>query len=156
MAKNKNRAALNTSARASNGMKAYLKNYRQSPRKVSLVASLIQGKKVSVARQQLAFLPKRAAPAVAKLLDSAIANARSTGATVEELFVKSITVNKGAMQKRYRPFARGRSGTIRKTTSHVAIELGRNQVSGGREQVSGKKSAKTKKKQVSKNLEPNT
>src|SRR3989344_1917174 len=94
-------------------MKASLKNYRQAPRKVALVARMIRGKKVSVAKQQLAFLPKRAAPAIAKLLESVVANARAAGASPEELFIKTITVNKGKMQKRPRPFARGRSGVIR-------------------------------------------
>lgn len=137
-------------------MKAFLKNYRQAPRKVALVAHMIRGKKVVVAERELAFLSKKASPVFAKLLASAVANARAVGASPEELFIKTLTVNKGAMQKRGRPFSRGRSGVIRKTMSHVEIELGRVQAPGAREQVSGKKSAKTKKKQVPKNLEPNT
>lgn len=104
-------------------MKASLTNYRQAPRKVRLVADAIRGKSVSQAQHTLRFLGKRASPAVGKLLDSAIANAREGGANVDELVVKSIAVNKGAMQKRYRPFARGRAGVIRKTFSHVTIEL---------------------------------
>ena len=122
-------------------MKAYLKNHRQAPRKVSLVAHMIRGKNVAVAQRELAFLPKRAAPIVAKLLASAVANARATGATPEELFIKTITVNKGTVQKRGRPFGRGRSGVIRKTMSHVAIELGRVELG-----ASKKKAAKKSKK----------
>ena len=104
-------------------MKAMLKNYRQSPRKVALIADLIRGKGVGVAKQHLAFLPKKGAPAIEKLLDSAVANARSAGSVPENLFIKTITVNKGAVQKRGRPFSRGRSGVIRKTMSHIVIEL---------------------------------
>lgn len=104
-------------------MKATLSNYRQSPRKVRLVADSIRGKSVLVAQHTISFLGKKAAPAVGKLLNSALANARSIGLSPESLVVKSITVNKGRMQKRGRPFARGRSGVIRKTTSHVVIEL---------------------------------
>ena len=106
-------------------MRASLQNYHQSPRKVRLVADLIRGKSVPAAIQALTFLPKKSAPAVAKLLNSAIANARSSGASAEELFIKTIAVNKGVMSKRGRPFARGRSGVIRKTMSHVTLELGR-------------------------------
>ncbi len=106
-------------------MKASLNNYRQAPRKVALVAHMIRGKKVVVAQRELAFLPKKVAPALKKLLDSAVANARTHGSVPEELFVKTITVNKGSMQKRFRPFSRGRSGVIRKTMSHVTIELSR-------------------------------
>ena len=105
-------------------MKALLTNYHQSPRKVRLVADLIRGKSVVQAKAALAFLPKKSSPAVEKLLDSATANARNMGAAVEDLFVKKITVDKGMVMRRARPFARGRSGTIRKTMSSGFLELG--------------------------------
>lgn len=105
-------------------MKALLKNYKQSPRKVRLVADLIRGKSVPNARVALSYLPKKSAPAVEKLLESAVANARTKGMDAENLFVKTITVNKGAVLKRYRPFARGRAGSVRKTMSIVQLELG--------------------------------
>lgn len=105
-------------------MKATLSNHHQSPRKVRLVADAIRGKSVGEAKRMLTFMPKYAAPAVHKLLDSALANARQTGVSPEELFVRTITVNKGLVGKRGRPFARGRSGVIRKTMSHITIELG--------------------------------
>ena len=140
-------------------MKALLTNYHQSPRKVRLVADLIRGKSVVQAKAALSFLPKKSSPAVAKLLDSATANARNMGVAVGDLFVKKITVDKGMVMRRARPFARGRSGTIRKTMSIVFLELGIKQVSGARSQVSGKKTpAKTtpRKKPASKKLEPVT
>ncbi|HEV3244925.1 MAG TPA: 50S ribosomal protein L22 [Candidatus Paceibacterota bacterium] len=102
-------------------MKASLKNYRQSPRKVRLVADMIRGKSVPAARAALHFLPKKSAPAISKLLDSAVAN---SGVTPDSLFVKSIAVNKGTVMRRLRPFARGRSGSLRKTMSIVTLELG--------------------------------
>ncbi len=105
-------------------MKALLKNYKQSPRKVRLVADLIRGKSVPQAKQALSFLPKKSAPVMEKLLDSAIANARSMGSHADDLFVKTVTVDKGTVMRRYRPFARGRSGTMRKTMSIVRLELG--------------------------------
>src|SRR3989344_7977243 len=113
-------------------MKARLKNYRQAPRKAALVAQTIRGKKVAVAQRELAFLPKKASPVFAKLLASAVANARAAGASPEELFIKTVTVNKGAMQKRGRPFSRGRSGVIRKTMSHITIVLERSSMQNGK------------------------
>src|SRR5438552_75510 len=98
-------------------MKALLTNYHQSPRKVRLVADLIRGKSVPAARAALRYLPKKSSPAISKLLDSAVANARSRGASAEQLFVKTVTVNKGAVMRRSRPFARGRAGAVRKTMS---------------------------------------
>ncbi len=105
-------------------MKALLTNYHQSPRKVRLVADLIRGKSVAQARAALLYLPKKSSPALGKLLDSAVANASSAGNSVENLFVKTITVNKGLVMRRARPFGRGRSGSLRKTMSIVFLELG--------------------------------
>ena len=105
-------------------MKASLKNYHQSPRKVRLVADFIRGKKVEDARAALLFMPQKSSPVMTKLLNSAVANAREAGIDTENLFVKTIAVNKGAVMKRLRPFSRGRGGTIRKTMSIVTLELG--------------------------------
>jgi len=105
-------------------MKALLTNYHQSPRKVRLVADLVRGKSVAAARLALTFLPKKSSPMMEKLIDSAVANARSAGVSESDLFIKTITVDKGAVMRRARPFGRGRSGTIRKTMSIIALELG--------------------------------
>ena len=107
-------------------MKALLTNYHQSPRKVRLVADLVRGKSVTAARAALLYLPMKSSPAISKLLDSAVANARNSGQDVSNLFVKKITVDKGAVMRRARPFARGRSGSVRKTMSIVFLELGTN------------------------------
>ncbi len=105
-------------------MKAFLKNYRQSPRKVRLVADLIKGKRVSEAFVQLQSLPKRAAGPVEKLLASAVANAKTSGIINESnLFVDNVTVNKGIVLKRSMPRARGSASRINKRTSHVVLTL---------------------------------
>ena len=104
-------------------MKALLTNYHQSPRKVRLVADLIRGKSVPAARVALSFLPKKSGPAIQKLLDSAVANAGQQNFSAEQLFVKHISVDKGAVMRRSRPFARGRAGSVRKTMSIVRLEL---------------------------------
>ena len=59
-------------------MKAFLKNYRQSPRKVRLVADLLKGKRVADAFVHLHSMPKRAAGPIEELLKSAVANAKPT------------------------------------------------------------------------------
>jgi large subunit ribosomal protein L22 len=107
-------------------MKATLKNYHQPPRKVRLVADLIRGKSVPAARVALAFLDKKSAPAIVKLLDSAVANARSANESldVDMLFVKTLTVDKGVTLKRVRPFKQGRAGRLHKIMSTVKMELG--------------------------------
>jgi large subunit ribosomal protein L22 len=107
-------------------MKALLKNYRQSPQKVRLVANLVRGKSVPAARATLTFLPQKSSPAILQLLNSAVANARSQGMPTEELFIRTITVNKGAVLKRFKPMARGRAAQFHRTMSIIALELGAN------------------------------
>jgi large subunit ribosomal protein L22 len=105
-------------------MKASLYNFKQSPRKVRLVADMIRGKRVLIARDTLAFLPKKSSPEIQKLLDSAIANARQQGMNPENLIVKTITVDKGSVLRRFKPMARGRAAGVRRTMSIVNLELG--------------------------------
>jgi large subunit ribosomal protein L22 len=105
-------------------MKAILSNYRQSPRKVGLVAGLIRGKTVAQARIALKFANKRASLPVAKLLESAVANAKNAGiSNVESLKIQEIQVNKGTVLKRSLPRARGSASRLNKRSSHVSIIL---------------------------------
>src|ERR1700752_66379 len=98
-------------------MKAFLKNYRQSPRKVRLVAGLIKGKRVADAFVHLNALPKRASLPIKQLLTSAVANAKVAGISDENLVVSNVTVDKGIVMKRMMPRARGSGSRINKRTS---------------------------------------
>jgi large subunit ribosomal protein L22 len=104
-------------------MKAFLKNYRQSPRKVRLVAGLIRGKNVAEAVAELDFLAKRAGLPLKKLLMSAVANAKQMGMEAENLFIKELRVDKGITMKRMMPAAMGSGHRINKRTSHLNILL---------------------------------
>ena len=105
-------------------MKASLKNYRQSPRKVRLVADLIRGKKVNDALSELEFLPKRAGEVMTKLITSAAANAENNfKVKTEDLTIKEISVDQGMTLKRYRPRARGVAKRINKRTSNINLSL---------------------------------
>ncbi len=105
-------------------MKAFLKNYRQSPRKVRLVAGLIRDKSVADAVAELDFLAKRAGLPIKKLLLSAVANAKNMGTDAENLFIKEVRVDKGIVMKRMMPAAMGTGHRINKRTSHINILLG--------------------------------
>ncbi len=106
-----------------NIMKAFLKNYRQSPRKVRLLADLIRGKEVAQAKLLLKFSDKKAARAVLKLLNSAVANALQKGADEKKLVVKEVIVNEGMKLKRYMPRAFGRATPFWRRSSHISIKL---------------------------------
>src|SRR6266568_1817931 len=104
-------------------MKAFLKNYRQAPRKVRLVAGLVKGKSVAQAIAELDFLAKRAGLPIKKLLLSAVANAKQMGIESENLFIKELRVDKGIVMKRMMPAAMGTGHRINKRTSHLNILL---------------------------------
>lgn len=104
-------------------MKAFLKNYRQSPRKVRLVADLIKSKRVADAILILDTLPKRASGPVGTLLNSAISNAKTQGISLDNLYIENVTVNKGIVLKRSMPRARGSASRINKRTSHIMLTL---------------------------------
>lgn len=104
---------------------AKLNDYRQSPRKVRLVAGLVRGKKVEQAIDILTATVKRASDPVIKLLKSGIANAKANfNLTEADLFVKALTVDNGAILYRRMPRARGVAYPIRKRVSHLTLVLG--------------------------------
>ena len=103
---------------------AFLKNYRQSPRKVRLVADTVRGKKIKDAQIVLEFMPKRASLPLKKLLNSAIANAKVNGENLDTIVVKEISVQKGAVAHRWMPKWRGMAHPIKKRSSNVKIVLG--------------------------------
>lgn len=99
--------------------KATLRSYRQSPRKVRLVADTIRGKSVEEALDILTYIPKRAGLPLKKLLNSAYANSGKT----PNLVVKEVRVDGGSIMYRRLPKSRGMASPIRKRTSHVSITL---------------------------------
>ncbi|PZA05725.1 MULTISPECIES: 50S ribosomal protein L22 [unclassified Meiothermus] len=105
--------------------KAVAKNIRISPRKARLVIDMIRGKGLEEARAILKFTPHRGAAPIAKVLNSAAANAINNMELLEDsLFVKAAYVDEGPVFKRVLPRARGRADIIRKKTSHITIIVG--------------------------------
>jgi large subunit ribosomal protein L22 len=103
---------------------AELKNYRQSPRKVRLVADAVRGKKALESLDILLVAVQRAAAPLKKLIESAIANAEHNhGLNREDLFIKEIRVDEGVTLHRWRARARGRAAPIRKRTCRVKVVL---------------------------------
>jgi large subunit ribosomal protein L22 len=103
---------------------AKLTSARLSPRKTRLVVDMVRGKGIQTALNILRFTPQPSARLVAKLLNSAVANAEQKGVSdVDRLFVKSIFVDGGTVLKRFLPRAMGRASKIRKPTSHITVVL---------------------------------
>jgi large subunit ribosomal protein L22 len=103
---------------------AKLKSVRLSPRKTRLVVDMVRGQGIQNALNILKFSPQPSAKLVAKLLNSAVANAEQKGVSdIDRLFVKTIFVDGGAVLKRFIPRAQGRASKIRKPTSHITVVL---------------------------------
>ena len=102
---------------------------RVSPQKARLVLGLIQGKRVETALNTLAFTNKGIAPAVLKLLRSAVENANYLSAEkgldvdVDNLIVIRAVANDGPRMKRIRPAPMGRAYRYQRRMSHIEIGL---------------------------------
>jgi large subunit ribosomal protein L22 len=99
---------------------------RVSPQKARLVVDLIRGQKAGAARNILRSTNKRIAPAVEKVLQSAIANAtnRSSDVDVDKLVVTEAYVNEGPRMKRIRPAPMGRAYRYQRRMAHIVVTVG--------------------------------
>lgn len=108
---------------------AILRFARVSPQKARLVADLVRGQDAGKALEILSFLPKKTAPMVKRLIESAVANAEHAAGRanreldIDDLYVKTIFVDQGSMLRRFRPRAQGRATPIQKKTAHITVVL---------------------------------
>lgn len=104
---------------------AKLRKLHISPRKTSLVATLIRGMNAEKALQTLQFTYKRSAEPITKLLKSAIANYKSQegqgNINEAQLYIKAIHVGSAGMLKRIKPAPRGTAHRVRKRMAHVTL-----------------------------------
>ena len=126
-ARKRNRAEQLKEARKSQYF-AVLRNCPTSPRKMRLVADLIQGVEVNKALDMLRFSKKEAASKVEKLLLSAIANwqAKNEGLRIEDttLVVKEAKVDVNKTHNIIHPAPQGRAHRIKKRSNHVTLVIG--------------------------------
>ena len=93
-----------------------------SARKVRLVLEQLPGKSVDEAMVMLRYLPTPHARLVAKVLNSAAANAENNySLDREDLRVKRAYAGEGRSLKRWRAKARGRVAPILHRTSHITV-----------------------------------
>ena len=108
------------------GTRAVLRHYRMSAYKARQVLDLVRGMDVDRAEQALAATPREAARVVAKVLASAVANARNNDQLdPEELYISACYADEGTTMKRWRPRARGRATRIRKRSCHITVIVSR-------------------------------
>ncbi|HET6946603.1 MAG TPA: 50S ribosomal protein L22 [bacterium] len=102
--------------------KAIAKYVRISPFKVQRIVSMIRGRSVREAQAMLRYMPSPTAQMVAKVLNSAVANAENNlELDRDALVVSRAFVDKGPSTKRVQARARGRADVITKRSSHVTV-----------------------------------
>ncbi len=105
-------------------VRANIRGVDQTPRKVSLVASLVRGRSVADALVILDHTPKRSALVVKKAIASAAANASNNhGLDGKTLTIKTLSVTAGPRIKRFKPASRGRALPFEKKSSHILVEV---------------------------------
>ena len=93
-----------------------------TPRKARLILQGLRGMSVEDALLALRFTPKPAARTVAKVLESAIANAENNyNLARDDLRVAAAYAGDARTLRRFKPRARGRAGMIRRRTSHITV-----------------------------------
>ncbi|MCQ3805812.1 MAG: 50S ribosomal protein L22 [Acidimicrobiia bacterium] len=108
------------------GTRAQAKYVRSSASKAREVLNQIRNKSYVEASEILAFSERGISRDVAKVLDSAAANAaHNDSLPIEELFVSACYADEGMTLKRARPRARGRSSPIFKRTCHITVIVSR-------------------------------
>jgi large subunit ribosomal protein L22 len=101
---------------------AVLRRFRQSPRKVRMVADMIRGRNVAEALSILDLQPRKAARMLSKVLSSAVANATTNDkADADALVVTKVNVDPGPTEKRWLARSMGRANRINRRTSNVTV-----------------------------------
>ena len=108
---------------------------RVSAQKVRLVIDMIRGQQAGDAINILKSTNKRIAPAVEKVLRSAIANAenKSEDVDIDKLFITEAYVNEGPRQKRIRPAPMGRAYRYQRRMSHIVVKVDEKKAEAGEE-----------------------
>ncbi len=115
-----------SNAEDTNANRALAKNVRIAPRKARLVIDLVRNKPVEEAIEMLEFTPKKAAPIVSRLIDSAVHNVIESEVLEwdpDDLVIAEAYVNEGPTMRRFKPRAMGRATRINKRTSQITVVL---------------------------------
>lgn len=103
-------------------VQAVAKRVRISPRKVSVVASLVRGRSVADALTILEHTPRSSALQVRKVIESARANAEHNhNYKPDSLMITMISVTAGPSLKRFRPVSRGQAHPFQRRSSFIKV-----------------------------------
>ena len=103
-------------------VQARAKQISASPKRLKPILDLVRGSDVASAMDTLRLLTSPWAKVVAKVVQSAAANAENNMfMDRDNLRIVQITADQARPLKRFRPRARGRIGRITKRSSHITV-----------------------------------
>ena len=103
-------------------VRAIAKKIGASQKRLMPILDLVRGQKVDDALDTLKLLPSPWAKSVAKVVQSAAANAENNMLmNRDNLKIVQISADNATSLKRFRPRARGRIGRITKRSSHLLV-----------------------------------
>jgi large subunit ribosomal protein L22 len=103
-------------------VRAVQKNTGVPASKVRPLVDMVRGKPVDEALTLLRFIPTPKAKLIAKVVQSAAANAENNfQMDPADLKIVTIMVDDAMGLRRYRPRSRGRASSIRKRSSHITV-----------------------------------
>ena len=115
---------------------------RLSPYKARPVVDLVRGKNVNDAIKILEWQPRRAAPLVRRVIQSALANAsQDLEVKLNRLVVSEARIDGGPLlggRPRFMARAMGRAFPIRKRTCHIVVTLAEGEEPKARAKAKGK------------------
>lgn len=103
-------------------VRAVARQVGASQKRLRPILDLVRGKQVDDALNTLQLLPSPWAKTVAKVVQSAAANAENNMLMERDyLRIVQISADQARSLKRFRPRARGRIGRITKRSSHITV-----------------------------------
>lgn len=104
--------------------KAQAKHLKFSPFKLRPIADQVRGKNAQYALQWLSSLALKKVVPVAKVIASAVANAKQNGGVDAALLtIQEIRVDHGRIFKYYTPASMGRAAVQKRRYSHISVVL---------------------------------
>ncbi len=133
--------------------RAYIKNVPVSPKKMRFVANSVRGLKPAEAVQILRYTNKKGAVILREAMLSAMANAKQTFRTSEDLLqCKALIIEEGIKMRRYRAGSKGMARPYVRAFSHIKIVLiTKAQIKAAQPNEKDSKSATETKQLTSKN-----
>lgn len=103
---------------------ATARNLNISPRKMRVLADVFKKERATDVLIRLEHTPRSAAKPLAKIIASAMANAKHAhNIDATNMVIANIVVNEATALKRFRPVSKGSAHTYKKRRSHVTVVL---------------------------------